>query len=143
MAVVIMENIDRFQKKGYDGRVAAILGAKEVSVAVITATITSMIVFLPIIFTKPTEMNVMLQELALTICITLAASLFISQTLIPLAATKLLKKPKKKPKTPIMDWLQKHYVKILSFTLKHRWIAVIVAISVLGANLLSNKQYQL
>ena len=37
-AVVVMENIDRYQKKGYGGRVAAILGAKEVSVAVMTAS---------------------------------------------------------------------------------------------------------
>ncbi len=69
-AVVIMENIDRFQKKGYDGKVAALLGSKEVSVAVMTATLTSIIVFLPMIFSKPTNMNVILQELGITICIT-------------------------------------------------------------------------
>ncbi|MGX5174364.1 efflux RND transporter permease subunit [Aliikangiella sp. IMCC44653] len=132
-AVVIMENIDRFQKKGYEGRVAAILGSKEVSVAVITATLTSLIVFLPMIFSKPNNMNVILQELGLTICITLIASLFISQTLIPLASTKLLKKSKQQVKTPIIDWLQKHYARILSFTLAHRYIVVIVALSVLGS----------
>ena len=131
-AVVIMENIDRFQKKGYEGRVAAILGSKEVSVAVITATITSVIVFLPMIFSKPTNMNVILQELGMTICITLIASLLISQTLIPLASTRLLKKDTKIVNTPLMDKLQSSYVNILKFTLRHRWLAVVFGFGLLG-----------
>lgn len=139
-AVVIMENIDRFQKKGYDGRVAAILGSKEVSVAVITATLTSLIVFLPMIFSKPTNMNIILQELGLTICITLTASLLISQTLIPLASTKLLKKPKKETKTPLMDWLQAKYSSVLGFTLKHRWLALVFGFGLLGATYYPFKQ---
>jgi len=132
-AVVIMENIDRFQKKGYGGRVAAILGAKEVSIAVMTATLTSIIVFLPMIFTKPTEMNIVLQELGITIVITLLASLLISQTLIPLASTRFLKRPKKPVKTPVMDSLQARYEKILGYTLKHRWISVVVGVGLLGS----------
>jgi len=130
-AVVIMENIDRFQKKGYGGRVAAILGAKEVSVAVITATLTSIIVFLPMIFSKPTNMNVVLQELGITIVITLVASLLVSQTLIPLASRKLLKKPKRPVRTPVMDKIQAVYQVVLKFTLKHRWISVVVGVSLL------------
>ncbi|TQV76961.1 efflux RND transporter permease subunit [Aliikangiella marina] len=134
-AVVIMENIDRFQKKGYGGRVAAILGAKEVSIAVMTATLTSIIVFLPMVFSKPTQMNIVLQELGITICITLVASLIISQTLIPLASTKLLKKERKEFKTPIMDRLQKYYTFALGYTLKHRWLAVIFAAGTLLATI--------
>jgi hydrophobic/amphiphilic exporter-1 (mainly G- bacteria), HAE1 family len=134
-AVVIMENIDRYQKKGYGGRVAAILGSKEVSVAVITATLTSIIVFLPMIFTKPTNMNIILQELGITIVITLLASLLVSQTLIPLAARKLLKKPKQNHSTPVMDWLQAKYHKVLQFTLNHRWISVVVGLSLLGSTM--------
>ncbi len=132
-AVVIMENIDRYQKKGYGGRVAAILGSKEVSIAVMTATLTSIIVFLPMIFSKPTNMNVILQELGMTIVITLLASLLISQTLIPLAARKLLKKPSTQVKTPVMDWIQSHYQNILKYTLAHRWISVVVWISLLAS----------
>ncbi len=132
-AVVVMENIDRFQKKGYGRRVAAILGSKEVSIAVITATLTSVIVFLPMVFSKPTEMNLVLQELGITIVITLIASLLISQTLIPLAATRLIQKEKKIRKTPIMDAIQNRYAKILEFTLKHRWMAIVSGIGVLAA----------
>ncbi len=123
-AVVIMENINRYQNKGYSGRVAAILGSKEVSVAVITATVTSLIVFLPMIFSKPTDFNIILQELGITIAITLLASLIISQTLIPLASAKLVKQKQKQVSTPIMDKIRRHYVKVLSFNLKHRWLAI-------------------
>jgi len=134
-AVVIMENIDRFQKKGYGGRVAAILGAKEVSIAVMTATLTSIIVFLPMIFSKPTEMNIVLQELGITIVVTLLASLLISQTLIPLAARRLLKKESKQVNTPIMDKIQSFYQSALSFTLEHRWISVVVGLGLLASTI--------
>lgn len=133
-AVVIMENIDRYQKKGYAGRVAAILGSKEVSVAVITATATSLIVFLPLIFTQPTEMNVLFKELGITICITLLASLLISQTLIPLASSKLLRTEKtpsnssSKASNGLMQSLQNYYEKILVYTLKHRRIVIFITL---------------
>jgi len=134
-AVVIMENIDRYQKKGYGGRVAAILGSKEVSVAVITATLTSIIVFLPMIFSKPTEMNIVLQELGITIVITLLASLLISQTLIPLASRWLLKKQTKLVETPVMDKIQARYESILGYTLKHRWLSVVIGLGLLGSTI--------
>ncbi|PCI64042.1 MAG: hypothetical protein COB38_13070 [Gammaproteobacteria bacterium] len=141
-AVVVMENIDRYQKKGYGGRVAAILGAKEVSVAVITATLTSIIVFLPMVFSKTTNMNIILQELGGVIILTLLASLLISQTLIPLASARLLKQSKglsgdvnleKSRKTPVMDKIQDRYVKILTYTLKHRWISVVTGVVLLAS----------
>jgi HAE1 family hydrophobic/amphiphilic exporter-1 len=80
-------------------------------------------------------MNIILQELGITICITLIASLLISQTLIPLAATKLLKPPKKKQTTPIMDKIQSGYSRILNFTLKHRWLAVVSGVGFLASTL--------
>ncbi len=132
-AVVVMENIDRYQKKGYEGRVAAILGAKEVSVAVMTATLTSVIVFLPMVFSKTTNMNLILQELGGVIILTLLASLLISQTLIPLASARLLKSSKQPAKTPLMDKIQYHYARILGYTLKHRWISVVLGVSLLAS----------
>ncbi len=140
-AVVVMENIDRYQKKGFGGRVAAILGAKEVSVAVITATLTSIIVFLPMVFSKTTNMNIILQELGGVIILTLLASLLISQTLIPLASAHLLKKsknitdPSGASKTPFMDKLQAHYSKILAYTLKHRWISIVTGVTLLASTI--------
>jgi len=132
-AVVVMENIDRYQKKGYEGRVAAILGSKEVSVAVMTATLTSIIVFLPMVFSKTTNLNLILQELGGVIILTLLASLLISQTLIPLASARLLKKSKEENKTPVMDKIQFHYTRILGYTLKHRWMSVVAGLGLLAS----------
>ena len=61
------------------------------SIAVIAGTLTSVIVFLPLIFNKPSEMNIYLKELGITVCLTILASLFISQTLIPLATSWFIK----------------------------------------------------
>lgn len=107
-AVVVMENINRYQEKGLEPAAAALVGSREVSVAVIAATITSIIVFLPIFFGERSDMNVILRELGLTVSITLLASLFVSQTLIPLAAGRLMRS-KPRPPGRWMTGLQDRY----------------------------------
>ncbi|MCP4659322.1 MAG: efflux RND transporter permease subunit, partial [bacterium] len=66
-AVVVMENVYRHQEEGLNRLQAARVGSREVSTAVIAATLTSVIVFLPMIFNKPTEMNIRLRERAVTL----------------------------------------------------------------------------
>jgi len=132
-AVVIMENIYRYQQKGYDNRVAALLGAREVSIAVIAATATSIIVFLPLIFSKPTEWNLILQELSLTVCFTLIASLFVSQTLIPLAMGRFLRQKKPRPDGALMNWMKSRAAGVWRVTLRQGWIAPVVGAAVIGA----------
>jgi len=123
-AVVVMENINRYQEKGVRSRAAALLGSREVSVAVIAATATSVIVFLPLIFNRPNEMNLYLKELGLTVTFTLVASLFVSQTLIPLATSRFIR-PRKVEPARWLVWLQDRYTGVLEFTLRHRWIAAV------------------
>jgi HAE1 family hydrophobic/amphiphilic exporter-1 len=111
-----MENINRYQEKGISPRAAALLGSREVSVAVIAATLTSVIVFLPIIFSEPNEMNMIFRELGMTVCFTLVASLFVSQTLIPLATSRFIK-PKRQSPGRVMSWLSDRYSRLLHWTL--------------------------
>jgi len=131
-AVVVMENIYRHQQTGLERKAAARIGAREVSLAVIAATVTSIIVFLPMIFNKPNEMNIYLRELALTVCLTLVASLFISQTLIPLAASNAIRfrAPRR---APLMLRLERIYVRILDFNLRHRWSPLVVGLAVIAS----------
>ncbi len=132
-AVVVMENIFRRREMGEDRITASRLGAREVSNAVITATWTSVIVFLPLIFNKPSEMNIYLKELGVTVCITLLASLFISQTLIPMATSWFIR-AKPRPRGRVMIWVEEHYVRLLKFNLRHRWLTpVIGTVVVLGS----------
>lgn len=132
-AVVVMENIDRHQRKGLGARVAALLGAREVSVAVVAATLTSVIVFLPLLFNKPTEMNVIMRELALTVIFTLLASLFVSQTLIPLAAGWFVRVRPRTETDRFLPWIQRHYRRILKWSLRHRWMAPLVGLTVIAS----------
>jgi HAE1 family hydrophobic/amphiphilic exporter-1 len=126
-AVVVMENIFRYQQKGLGRRESARIGSREVSTAVIAATLTSVIVFLPLIFNKPSEMNIYLKELGITVCLTLLASLFISQTLIPLVTSKVIH-AKPRPRGKLMNRVEALYVRALGFNLRHRWITPIVGI---------------
>jgi hydrophobic/amphiphilic exporter-1 (mainly G- bacteria), HAE1 family len=131
-AVVVMENIFRHREMGADRKTAARIGAKEVSTAVVAATFTSIIVFIPLIFNKPSEMNIYLKELGITVCFTLLASLFISQTLIPLATSKYIRtKPRTKGK--LMEWLEGRYQRVLEVNLRRRWIGPLVGLMVIAS----------
>ncbi len=131
-AVVVMENIFRHQEMGENQQEATRKGAAEVSVAVIAATLTSVIVFLPLIFNKPSEMNIYLKELGISVCIVILASLFISQTLIPLATSWFIRS-RPKPKTKAMLKTESIYERMLVFNLKHRWVTPVVLVGVLAS----------
>lgn len=132
-AVVVMENIARYEEGGMRRREAALRGSREVSVAVTAATLTSVIVFLPIIFSQPSEMNLYLKELGITVSLTLLASLFISQTLIPLMMSRYIES---KGTTSEVGWqktLADRYEAALKFALLHKWIAPVVGLVVIGS----------
>ncbi len=131
-AVVVMENIFRHREMGEDQKVASRLGAKEVSTAVVAATLTSVIVFLPLIFNKPSEMNIYLRELGITVCISLLASLFVSQTLIPMATSWFVRR-RPGPKGRFMVKLEDHYQSLLAFNLHHRWLAPVIGVAILAS----------
>ena len=127
-AVVVIESIFRYQEMGYDSKESSRIGASDVSMAVIAATLTSVITFLPLIFNKSSELNIFLSEIGITICITLLASLFISQTLIPLATSWLIKARTRKKQAWII-WLEKRYVRLLKFNLRNRWLTPLLLLA--------------
>ncbi len=133
-AVVVMENIFRHQEMGQDRKTASRLGAREVSTAVIAATLTSVIVFLPILFNKPSRLSIPLREIGVTVCLTLLVSLFISQTLIPLATSWFIRSAPK-PRNRWLVWLENRYVRILEFSLRHRWLAPVIGIAITASAL--------
>lgn len=131
-AVVVMENIFRHRELGADPRTAALVGSREVATAVTAATLTSVIVFLPLIFNKPSEMNLYLKELGVTVCLTLLASLFISQTLIPLATARYIHS-EPRPRDRWMVWLEDRYERLLGWSLRRRWVGVVIGLAVVGS----------
>lgn len=94
-SIVVLENIYRFRELGETGPQAAIKGAKEVGVAVIASTLTTVAVFLPIAFVEGIT-SLIFKEFALTVSMSLGASLLVSLTLVPMLSSKLLKVEKSK-----------------------------------------------
>lgn len=120
-SVVVTESIFRYrQMHPNEPDKAAVLGVKEVWLAVLAGTVTSIAVFLPIAFGEKTDIMVFLTHVAITISVALVASLIISQTLIPMLATRL-KPPKPGSDGKVMRWLTDKYVAGLDWTLKHYW----------------------
>ena len=81
-SIVVLEAIDRHRREGRSRRAAAARGAGEVAGAVTAATLTTVCVFLPIVFVTGIA-GQLFRDLALTVCLSLAASLIVSLTLIP------------------------------------------------------------
>ncbi|HET8866394.1 MAG TPA: efflux RND transporter permease subunit [Gracilimonas sp.] len=89
-AVVVLENIFHFREEGEDRDTASVNGAKEVAVPVVVSTITTLVVFLPILFV-PGIAGFLFRDLALTISFSLVISALVALTLIPLMTSQFYK----------------------------------------------------
>ncbi len=133
-AVVVTESIFQEREKTNDVIAATKKGVSLVSLAVIAGTATTAIVFLPNIVGVKAELTVFLEHVAVSICISLFASLLLAQTLIPLLTTKLKIKPKAKEADSLQDKpskLKNSYEKILRWTLGNQGKTSLIAIAIL------------
>ncbi|MCG8372141.1 MAG: efflux RND transporter permease subunit, partial [Balneolales bacterium] len=89
-AVVVLENIFRFREEGYNRKEAAVMGAREVAVPVVISTLTTLVVFLPILFV-PGIAGFLFRDLALTISFSLTVSSLVALTLIPMMSSQFFK----------------------------------------------------
>lgn len=133
-AVVVLESIDRRHRTEDDRNEAALGGASQVALAVAASTLTTVIVFLPLLVGDNTDLGTWLKEIGVSITIALGCSLFISMTLIPLMAAHVLGRRRSKP-IPAVEWLEHRYARILRWTLHHRLATFGLLILVLAAGL--------
>jgi HAE1 family hydrophobic/amphiphilic exporter-1 len=119
-AVVVLESIDRTHRKEPDRKRSALAGASQVSVAVAASTLTTLIVFLPLIVGANSDLMTWLKEIGIAIAIALGCSLFSSLTLIPLMSAHFLGRKPTRP-VPAIAWLEDRYAAALAWTLHHRW----------------------
>ena len=118
-AVVIVEAIASHSRAGHPPLEAARLGAREVGFATIASTLSTVIVFLPLIANDQVdEMAHYLRVLGSTFAICLVASLFISQTSVPLLMGRMLKVTPKATRHPILDRIVAGYGWLIRTTLK-------------------------
>jgi multidrug efflux pump subunit AcrB len=132
-SVVVIENIYRMRNDGESVYVAAVQGAQQVGGALFASTLTTVCVFLPIVFTQGLTRQ-LFTDMGLTIAYSLIASLIIALTLVPTMASTLLKKNKiKKP-----GWFErfaKAYGKLLYYSLKYKPVVLILATLLLGLSI--------
>ena len=121
-AVVVTENIHRHQRMGYANKVAAVLGARRVGIAVTAGTLTSVVVFLPNIVNESFVAPYM-YYIGMPIIISLIASLLISLTVIPLLTSKI--SAPKKIKETVIDTFANKYAQFLGWFIDRRSLSTI------------------
>ena len=126
-SIVVIENIYRIKAKGKDAKYAAVAGAKQVAGAITASTLTTISVFLPILFLQGMTADIF-KEMAWTISASLIASLAIALTFVPMAASKLLKNSTPKKKSKLFKSITRGYGRILKGALRHKAIVIIVTI---------------
>lgn len=129
-SIVVIENIYRLKSEGMASGRAAVEGAREVSGAILSSTLTTVCVFLPIVFTKGISRQ-LFTDMGLTIAYSLLASLLVALTLVPTMASAMLKDTREK-EDRLLDKFINVYEKVLRWSLDHRGI-VMVTVSLLLA----------
>ena len=125
-AVVVLESIYRHrQETGVSAKMAAVIGSREVYIALIASTATTLCVFIPLIFMEAGGMMSMLKDFAVAFCIVMVAALFISLTLIPLVSSRLFDKPLSEPSRMIQKIIL-FYGRVLGWNLRHRVVTLVI-----------------
>lgn len=132
-SVVVIENIYRLRGLGYTPIQSALNGARQISGAIVASTLTTICVFLPIVFVEGITRQIFV-DMALTIAYSLIASLIVALTLVPAMSRGMLKKIRA-PKNEDGKIL-KAYEKSLKFVLRHRALTLIVTVLLLVASVL-------
>lgn len=142
-SVVVLDSIHQYYERGYDPKEAAEAGAKEVTMAVMASTLTSVAVFLPISFVSGAIGQIM-KSLSFTICFALISSLVVSITFVPMACALFLRRKSEKKKKGFhisylfdlfFDGLEKLYGKLMRISLRHPIITVVLVLATFVASL--------
>lgn len=148
-SVVVLDSIYQYYERGYTATESAEIGAKEVSMAIIASTLTTVAVFLPMALIGGTT-GAMMKNLSFTIMYALVASVVVALTFVPMACALLLKR---ETKTFVwknlkflsfldhwegaIDTLSRKYEKLLKWALRHRKKTVLTVLLVFILSLCS------
>lgn len=127
-SIVVLENVFRHFEEGASPWEAAIRGSAEVAMAITASTMTTLAVFVPILFVKGLA-GMMFRDMVITICFSLTASLVVAITLIPLLASRILKQKESKDSVEeesakkegfFSRYVEGWYTAALNWALRHR-----------------------
>ncbi len=131
-SIVVIENIYRLRQEGHSVVDSAITGAKQVGGALTASTLTTVCVFLPIVFTEGISREIF-ADMGLTIAYSLLASLMVALTLVPAMASGVLRHSVGKDRR-LFERLKDRYASVLRWNLRHRAIILLLAIALLGGS---------
>jgi len=147
-AIVVLENIYRIHEKGESIERASVDGANEVAAAVVASTLTTVVVFLPLVFMRGMS-GVMFKQLSIVVTFSLVCSLVVALTLVPMLCAKILRAgpwDKDAKRTinrrlyeasgRVLTGMENSYRNALHTALRHRALVVISGTVLLGATLL-------
>lgn len=144
-AIVVLENITRLREGGMESVQAAVEGSEEVAASIIAGTLTTVVVFLPMIFIRG-MVGVMFKQLAYVVTFSLFASLFVALTLVPMLAARLHKPitlengDRKQHRIyraseRFFRWIDAEYVEMLDAALNHRLLVVIGSVLLVAGSI--------
>ncbi|MBN1880297.1 efflux RND transporter permease subunit [bacterium] len=141
-AIVVLENIFRIRESDYDAMGAAILGSEEVTSAIIASNLTTIVIFLPMIFVRGMA-GIMFRQLAYVVSFALLCSLTVALTLIPMLASRFLRvnvklsgSHRRSDLSVLHTSLESAYKKLLDKALHHRVTVAIAVVAILLGSLL-------
>jgi len=134
-SIVVIESIFRHRNElNEDAATAAKAGASEVALPIIASTVTTMCVFLPLIFLGGGgRFKLYFENIGVTVCIVIVASLLVALTVVPMVASIILKGQTARP-APFIDRLTGSYGRLLGFTLRHRFLFALTIVAMLAGS---------
>ena len=128
-SIVVIENTYRLRNLGYSKVQAAVSGAKQVAGAITASTLTTVCVFLPIVFTEGISRQ-LFTDMGLTIAYSLLASLIVALTVVPAMSSTMLTNTNENP-DGFFAKLVNGYTKLLDFVLNHKWTVICLSLGLL------------
>ena len=147
-AIVVLENITQHIERGTKPRQAAIFGTSEMGMAISASTVTTLVVFLPMVFMGGI-VGIMFKQLAILTCVCMIMSLFTALTLTPMLSSRLLKKKgeDQEEQSKFYQWSENMFNKVeygyknlLAWTVAHKGVVIVSAAVIFVAVMLWGKK---
>ena len=138
-AIVVLENIFRFvEEKGVPPMEAAREATREIGLAVLATTLSLVVIFVPVSFMSSIAGR-FLYQFGITAAVAVLVSLFVSFTLTPMMAARLLKPGKHagtvaESRVGFYAWIERAYDAMLRWSMRHRIVLSVLALAVVGAS---------
>jgi len=140
-SIVVLENITRLHHdEGQNAHDATVNGTNEMFAAITASTLTTLVVFLPLVFTQGMA-GVMFKQFSAVVAFSLGCSLLVAITLVPMLAARLISSEKKVRKKSFLDFIETLQVKLentygsgLDFALRHRWTFIVTILALVGSS---------